>query len=45
VPDTGASTVCRLGEEPIAAGEKLLERLALDARSAAPEPVVAIGRS
>jgi DNA-binding transcriptional MerR regulator len=45
VPDTGASTVCRLGEEPIAAGEKLLERLALDARSAAPEPVVALGRS
>lgn len=27
VPDTGASTVCRLGESPVAARDLLLERL------------------
>jgi hypothetical protein len=37
VPDTGASTVCRLGETPTAARDLLLARL--DAPAAAAEPV------
>jgi DNA-binding transcriptional MerR regulator len=35
VPDTGASTVCRLGEEVIAARDHLIERLDAPARSGA----------
>jgi MerR family transcriptional regulator, light-induced transcriptional regulator len=39
VPDTGASTVCRLGEEPIAARDLLLARLdGTDARQLPPAP-------
>jgi DNA-binding transcriptional MerR regulator len=51
VPDTGASTVCRLGEMPTAARDLLLARLDAPAPSAEPvaEPtrpaVVAIARS
>jgi MerR family transcriptional regulator, light-induced transcriptional regulator len=47
VPDTGASTVCRLGERPIAASELLLARLDQDAAATlatlpirAPAPIV-----
>jgi hypothetical protein len=37
VPDTGASTVLRLGDTPIAARDRLLARLD-DKRKAAPAP-------
>jgi DNA-binding transcriptional MerR regulator len=35
VPDTGASTVCRLGESPVAARDVLLSRLAAEAEAEA----------
>jgi MerR family transcriptional regulator, light-induced transcriptional regulator len=40
VPDTGASTVCRLGEAPVAARDRLLSQLDA-ARAATPLPRVA----
>ncbi len=38
VPDTGASTVCRLGETPIAARDKLLSQIGVLARATAHRP-------
>jgi MerR family transcriptional regulator, light-induced transcriptional regulator len=38
LPDTGASTVRRLGEQPLAARDALVELLAAPAATAAPEP-------
>lgn len=42
VPDTGASTVCRLGEMPVAARDRLLERLDKPAAAKAASPVEAV---
>jgi DNA-binding transcriptional MerR regulator len=38
VPDTGASTICRLGQDPIAARDELLSRLQAPAPAVAPMP-------
>jgi hypothetical protein len=42
VPDTGASTVCRLGEMPVGARDRLLERLDKPAAAKAASPVEAV---
>jgi DNA-binding transcriptional MerR regulator len=41
VPDTGASTVLRLGQAPMAARDALLERLSMQAEPVAADPAVA----
>jgi DNA-binding transcriptional MerR regulator len=42
VPDTGASTVCRLGEGPIGARDRLIEALDCPRRHAPPRPIRAV---
>ena len=44
VPDTGASTVCRLGERPVAARDALLARLGAAAApmAARPQPAMVL---
>jgi hypothetical protein len=46
VPDTGASTVCRLGDRPVAARDALLSRLEQPTAPSVPRPApVAAQRS
>jgi hypothetical protein len=42
LPDTGASTLLRLGDEPLAARDALLERIAARPAAAAPPKVPAL---
>jgi DNA-binding transcriptional MerR regulator len=42
VPDTGASTVCRLGESPVAARDRLLAKLAPSKSETRSRPIVAV---
>ena len=45
LPDTGASTICRLGTSPVGARQVLLERLTGPAiMQSAPAPVHDVGR-